>query len=105
MKNRNLNKRIYVLGHISLDGLKHQSKQIVYRGGCCQHSTQDSTKTLRRQSENCEKQIIIVGGIGMNDRRNRDDGRVLGRQGLCYSLKAHIAKDKPLVLRKWKRKL
>lgn len=30
-----------------------------------------------------EKEIIVLGGIGATDRRNRDDGRVLGRGGNC----------------------
>lgn len=49
-----------------------------------------------------EKEIIVLGGIGATDRRNRDDGRVLGRGGIVYSLKSHIAKDKPLVVKKIK---
>lgn len=51
-----------------------------------------------------EKRIVVLGGIGNTDRQNRDNMRVLGRGGMVYGLKAHIDKDHPLVLKKWKRK-
>lgn len=51
-----------------------------------------------------EKRIIVLGGIGPNDRRNRDDARVIDKGGCCMTLKSHIEKDKPMVLKKWVRK-
>ena len=50
------------------------------------------------------KKIIVVGAIGNTERQNRDDMRVISRGGLMYNLKAHIQTDKPLVVRRWKRK-
>ena len=46
------------------------------------------------------KEIIIVGGVGNTARRNRDDGRVLSGGGVMYTLKSHIDKDHPLILKK-----
>ena len=41
-----------------------------------------------------EKEIIVLGGIGHTDRRNRDDGRVLGRGGDCLCTeKPHIERQ------------
>jgi hypothetical protein len=50
-----------------------------------------------------EKRIIILGAIGNTERQNRDNARVLGGGGTIYTLKSHIATDKPLVVRKWER--
>ena len=52
-----------------------------------------------------EKRIIVLGGIGRNDRENRDNMRVFSRGGYAPCLKAHIDKDKLMVVKKWKRKL
>ena len=52
-----------------------------------------------------EKRIIVLGGIGRNDRENRDNMRVFDRGGYSPTLKAHIDKDKIMVVKKWKRKL
>lgn len=52
-----------------------------------------------------EKKVIIVGSIGKTERMNRDAFRVMSGGGTAYTLTAHISKDKPLILRKWKRKL
>ena len=51
-----------------------------------------------------EKQIIVVGAIGTTARQNRDNMRVLSGGGKMYALKAHIDKDHPLVIKKWKKK-
>lgn len=47
-------------------------------------------------------QIIILGAIGNTPRQNRDDMRVLSGGGQIYTLKSHIDKVHPLVLKKWK---
>lgn len=46
-----------------------------------------------------KKEIIILGAIGNTARQNRDDMRVLDRRGCIYSLKAHIDKDHPLIIK------
>lgn len=56
------------------------------------------------QSNQMAKEIIILGAIGNTERQNRDNMRVLDGGGKMYALKSHIQFDKPLVLRKWKRK-
>lgn len=43
---------------------------------------------------------MILGGIGDNERVNRDSKRVLSGIGCMYALKAHIALEPPLVIRK-----
>lgn len=47
-----------------------------------------------------QKEIIILGGIGNTERQNRDNKRVLSGGGITYTLKSHIAIDKPLVLKR-----
>lgn len=49
-----------------------------------------------------EDRIIVLGGIGNNERQNRDNKRVLGRGGYSITLKSHIATEPPLVIRKYK---
>jgi hypothetical protein len=51
-----------------------------------------------------KKRVIVMGGIGRTERENRDDMRVFSRGGYAPTLKAHIATEKPMVIRKWKRK-
>lgn len=48
------------------------------------------------------KDIIVLGAIGNTPRQNRDNMRVLSGGGTIYALKAHIDKDHPLVVKKWK---
>lgn len=90
MKRENSNKEIKKVGSIS----DHQWGVVENRGGWHKQSSQAVTSTNKSQSVN------VVGGIGMTARRNRDDGRVLGGNGICYTLKSHIDKDHPLVLKK-----
>ena len=52
-----------------------------------------------------EKEIVVLGGLGVSERRDRDPDRVLYWGGIVYTLPAHISFDKPLVVKKWKRKL
>lgn len=52
-----------------------------------------------------ERKIIVLGGIGRTERENRDNMRVFSGGGTAPTLKAHIDKDKILVVKKWKRKL
>lgn len=47
-----------------------------------------------------KKEIKILGAIGNTARQNRDNMRVLHGGGSVYSLKAHIDKDHPLVIKK-----
>lgn len=73
----------------------HQSGIVLSRGGQSPRNTLFNTKTLIRPYD-----ILIVGGIGDNERVNRDSKRVLDRNGCMYSLKAHISFEPPLVLRR-----
>ena len=50
-----------------------------------------------------KKEVIVVGGIGNTDRQNREDMRVLSGGGTIYTLKSHIDKDHPLILKRRKR--
>ena len=50
-----------------------------------------------------EKDIIIKGAIGNTARENRDNMRVLSRGGVVYALKAHIDKEHPLVIKRYRR--
>lgn len=50
-----------------------------------------------------EKKIIVLGSIGKSDRENRDNMRVMSRGGCCITIKAHVEKEKPMVLKKWKK--
>lgn len=45
-----------------------------------------------------KKQILVWGGLGISERRDRDPDRVLDTHGIIYTLPAHIDKDKPLIL-------
>lgn len=54
-------------------------------------------------SKQASKQVVVVGGIGKNDRKNRDGFRVLSGKGIMYALQSHISQEPPLVLRKWTR--
>lgn len=47
-----------------------------------------------------KKEIKILGAIGNTARQNRDNMRILHGGGMVYSLKAHIDKDHPLVVKK-----
>lgn len=100
MQKTNLNKRIVVLGHIALDGNKHQSKQVVSMGGYCQHSTPGSTKIHLKQLENIGKKIVIVGDLRVGGER----GRIIHRKGVATSLSATEYKDPQKVIKRWKRK-
>lgn len=75
----------------------------LYSGEVLQHPLPLlNTKTHRKLLRHME--IIILGAIGNTPRQNRDNMRVLDRGGQMFALKAHIDKDKPLVVRKWKTK-
>ena len=91
-------KRIKKIGSISPTN-EHQSGLVVGRGGYYQHSIQCSGKNRQRQYG----KLIVLGGVGKNARRNRDESRVIDSVGICYTLKAHISKEAPLVLRNVKR--
>jgi hypothetical protein len=73
----------------------HQSGLVLSRGGQSQQNTPYSTKTLIRPSD-----ILVLGGAGRNERQDRDSKRVLDRRGCMFSLKAHIALEPPLVVRR-----
>ena len=46
-----------------------------------------------------EKKIIVLGGMGISERRDRDPDRIIFRGGCIYALPAHISVDKPLVVK------
>jgi hypothetical protein len=48
-----------------------------------------------------EKKINIVGGVGKNERQNRDRHRVMGGGGIAVSMCAHDDKEPPLALKRW----
>lgn len=48
------------------------------------------------------KEILILGGIGVNDRQNRDSMRVLSGKGVMYCLKSHTDKEQPLVVKPYR---
>jgi len=50
-----------------------------------------------------KKEIKILGAIGNTARQNRDNMRILHGGGTAYSLKAHIDKDHPLVVRRYEK--
>ena len=50
-------------------------------------------------------EVVVLGGIGRNDRKNRDGFRVLSGKGIIYSLISHTSSEPPLVLKKWKKDL
>ena len=45
----------------------------------------------------------MLGGIGKTDRENRDNMRVLAGGGTVYALKAHIDKEHPLVIKRYRK--
>ena len=51
-----------------------------------------------------KRKLIVLGGIGRNERENRDNMRVIDRGGCMYNLKAHICMDHPLVVKRWKKR-
>ena len=61
---------------------------------------QDKTRQDKTRQDKT-RQVIVLGAIGNTDRQNRDNMRVIARQGLIYTLKAHIDKDHPLVVKKY----
>lgn len=86
-------KEIQKIGHTNPNEI-HQSGQVISRGGCCHQSIPCSTKTHQRQYG----KLVILGGIGRNERENRDSMRVMGN-GSMYALKSHIALEPPLVIK------
>ena len=49
------------------------------------------------------REIIVLGAIGKNPRKNRDGFRVLAKGGTCVGLQAHISIEPPLIMRKYER--
>lgn len=47
------------------------------------------------------KRIIVLGGLGVSERRDRCVDRVLGGGGVIYAIPSHAMHDKPLVIRKY----
>jgi hypothetical protein len=47
------------------------------------------------------KTIIIVGGIGKNERQNRDRYRVMDRRGQSVTICSHDAQEPPLAVKKY----
>lgn len=97
MKKTGLNeikKEVIKLGYVSKTG-EHQSGVVTARGGLHCHNIPYNGKTHR-------KQCVVLGAIGNNERVNRDSKRVISRTGCMYSLKAHIALEQPMVIRRVK---
>ena len=88
-----MEKEIKIIGQIS----NHQWGIVEFRGGQHEQCRQEITSSLKSQSVN------ILGAIGNTERQNRDNMRVLGRNGTIYALKSHISMDKPMVIRKWEK--
>ena len=85
-------KEVKTLGEIA----PHQWGLVEFRGGQHEPCKQEISSTHKSQSVN------ILGAIGNTARQNRDNMRVLGRNGTIFALKSHISIDKPMVIRKWK---
>lgn len=51
-----------------------------------------------------KRKIIVLGGLGVSARRDRDPDRIMARGGCVYALPAHISNDRPLVVKICKRK-
>ncbi len=49
------------------------------------------------------KKIIVMGGVSERERENRDACRVLHRKGQMYTLKSHIDKEPPYLVRKYEK--
>ena len=90
-----MEKDIKIIGQIS----NHQWGIVEFRGGQREPCRQEITSTRKSLS------VIVKGAIGNTERQNRDNMRVLGRNGTIYALKSHIAMDHPLVVKKWKNEL
>ena len=86
-----MEKKINIKGQIS----PHQWGLVENRGGWHERCNPEIGSTLKLQSVN------ILGAIGNTARQNRDNMRVLGRNGTIYALKSHIKADHPLVVKKW----
>lgn len=51
-----------------------------------------------------EKKIIVLGGLGVSERRDRCVDRILGRGGCTYTLPAHMKHDRVLVVKRYGKK-
>ena len=109
-----MEKKIEVIGDIEVGG---ERGRIISPLMCASSLTstdyKDPRKTLKRVDMKTEiitmpgraeqsSRIIVLGGMGVSARRDRDPDRVLHRKGIVYALPAHISTDKPLVVRKYK---
>ena len=88
-----MEKDIKIIGQIS----NHQWGIVEFRGGQHEPCKQEISSIRKSLS------VIIKGAIGNTERQNRDNMRVLGRNGTIYALKSHISMDKPMVIRKWEK--
>lgn len=92
-------KEVEKIGYVNPES-EHQSGLVVGRGGYCHQSIQCNGKTRQRQYA----RLVVLGGIGRNERENRDSMRVMDRKASMYALKSHIDKEQPMVTRVWIRK-
>lgn len=51
-----------------------------------------------------EKKIKVLGGLKASERRDRDPDRIMDSGGCVYALPAHISADRPLVVKRWKKR-
>lgn len=49
-----------------------------------------------------KRKIIVRGGLGVSERRDRDVDRILDRTGIMFTIPSHSSIDTPMVIRKWK---
>lgn len=89
-----MEKDIKIIGQIS----NHQWGIVEFRGGGQHEPCKQEISSTRKSLS-----VIIKGAIGNTERQNRDNMRVLGRNGTIYALKSHISMDKPMVIRKWEK--
>lgn len=65
----------------------------------------NNDKWCMQNHKMAKKRIVILGAIGNTDRQNRDNMRVLHGGGTIYTLKSHIDKDHPLVLKRYRKRV
>lgn len=99
-----MNKRIKVVGGLGISPRRDRDPdRVLNRGGVLLRTSGTYQQRQTIGNQRMEKKIIVVGAIGNTERQNRDDMRVLSGGGTAYTLKSHIDKDKPLVLKRYEK--
>jgi hypothetical protein len=47
------------------------------------------------------RKIIVRGGLGVSERRDRDVDRILDRKGVMFTIPSHSSVDTPMVIKKY----